>query len=194
MQVEKNINNNVSLCLDSSGRECVVFGKGVGFIKPPRTIPLGKIERTFYNVTEVDFEMIKNIPEQIMNASIRIVDQVEQHLNIVLMSTTTLALADHINFAIKREKESIYLDLTLQEDIKQIYRSEIDEAYQALAIIYEETGIQLDKKEAGTIALHFINNQIEDQVNRSDMSEAIIQDCIAIIEKNFNLVINLNSS
>ena len=50
MVVVKNINNNVSLCLDSGNKEVVVFGKGVGFIKPPHKIPLGKIERTFYDV------------------------------------------------------------------------------------------------------------------------------------------------
>ena len=49
MVVVKNINNNVSLCLDGNGKEVIVFGKGVGFLKPPSEVPLGKIERTFYN-------------------------------------------------------------------------------------------------------------------------------------------------
>lgn len=50
MQVVKNINNNVSICLDSQNQEVVVFGKGVGFIKPPSIVPLNQIERTFYNL------------------------------------------------------------------------------------------------------------------------------------------------
>lgn len=193
MQAIKNINNNVSLCIDSSGREVVAFGKGVGFIKPPQTIPLSKIERTFYNISEVDFEMIKNIPANIIKASIRIVDMVENNLNVVLIPTTTLALADHINFAIKRTKEFIYLDLAIQEDIKQIYQEEIKLAYKALEIIYEDTGILLNKRESGTIALHFINNQVDENGNQEKIKGDIIEESISIIEKKFDLNIDRES-
>ncbi|MCO8292572.1 PRD domain-containing protein [Tetragenococcus halophilus] len=193
MKVIKNINNNVSLCMDSTGREVIAFGKGIGFIKPPHEISLGKVERTFYNINEFDFEVIKNIPVSVMKAAIRIVDEVESNLNITLMSTTTIALADHINFAIKRQKKAISLDLTLQEDIKQTYRAEMDEAYKAIEIINKETNIMLDKKEAATIALHFINNQIDEEKSRQNISEDIIQDSICIIESEFGVSINKKS-
>ena len=35
MKVIKNINNNISLCLDSRNNEVVAFGKGIGIPKPP---------------------------------------------------------------------------------------------------------------------------------------------------------------
>ena len=47
MKVIKNINNNVSLCVDKSGRECVAFGKGIGFIKAPYEVPLSKSKGRF---------------------------------------------------------------------------------------------------------------------------------------------------
>lgn len=53
MRVVKNINNNISLCLDSHNNEVVAFGKGIGFMKPPYDVPLSKIDRTFYNVSAV---------------------------------------------------------------------------------------------------------------------------------------------
>ena len=43
MKVIKNINNNISLCLDSRNNEVVAFGKGIGFTKPPYDVPLSKI-------------------------------------------------------------------------------------------------------------------------------------------------------
>lgn len=52
MKVIKNINNNISLCLDSRNNEVVAFGKGIGFTKPPYDVPLSKIDRTFYDVDE----------------------------------------------------------------------------------------------------------------------------------------------
>lgn len=59
MQVVKNINNNVSLCLDNDGHEVIVFGKGIGFVKPPHEIPLESIQRTLlryqYQLSECHF-------------------------------------------------------------------------------------------------------------------------------------------
>lgn len=193
MKVIKNINNNVSLCVDSKGREVIAFGKGLGFIKPPYDVPLNKIERTFYSVNNMDFEGIKNIPVSIINASIRIVDEVEQNLNITLMSTAALALADHINFAIQRLNDHILLEMPLREDMKQLYPDEMKEAYRALAIIKEETGIVLDRREAGTIALHFINNRISARNHDQIVSKQIIEISVDLIEKEYGITINKDS-
>lgn len=190
MKVIKNINNNVSLCVDNNGREVIAFGKGIGFIKPPYEVPLSQIERTFYNISNINSEIIKNIPLSIINASMRIVDAVEKNLNVTLMSSATLALADHIDFAIQRLNKAIMLDVALQEDMKQIYPDEMNEAYKALVIIEEETGVKLDQNEAGTIALHFVNNQIDGKENNQIMSKSIIEKSICIIEKEFNISIN----
>ena len=193
MKVIKNINNNVSLCLDSKGREVVAFGKGIGFIKPPYDVPLGKIERTFYNVKDTEYSVLNHISENVINASIRIIDEVEEQLNITLMSSATVALADHINFAIQRQNQHIFLEMTVQEDIKQLYPEEMKEAYKALKIIKEETGVSLPRSEAGTIALHFINNQIESKEDVKVNSESIMNICIDIIEKEYSIVINRES-
>lgn len=193
MKVIKNINNNVSLCRDSKGREVIAFGKGLGFIKPPYDIPLKQIERTFYNITDIDFQGISQIPISILTASIRIVDEVERNLNITLMSTAALALADHINFAIQRLHQHIQLQMPIQEDIKQLYPKEMKEAYHALAIIKEEIGVTLDRSEAGTIALHFINNQVNSSHDKEISSEHIIKESIQLIEAEFHISINKES-
>ncbi|WMC92384.1 PRD domain-containing protein [Kineothrix sp. MB12-C1] len=193
MKIIKNINNNISLCLDSNGREVIAFGKGIGFIKPPCEVPLNKIERTFYNIKEFGYDAIKDIPSSVIKAAMRIVDGVERELNVTLMSTATLALADHINFAIQRMNEHIVLDLPIQEDIKQIYPDEMKQAYKALTIIEEETGVTLDRNEVGTIALHFINNQIDGKENNKVISKDILKESIALIEKEFDISINVES-
>lgn len=193
MKVIKNINNNVSLCLDSKGREVIAFGKGLGFIRPPFEVPLHKVDRTFYNIKDMDYEGIKKIPISILNASIRIVDEVEENLNVTLMSNSALALADHINFAIQRMNERIVLEMPIQEDMKQLYPDEMKEAYQAIRTIYEETGVTLDQNEACSIAFHFVNNQISDKPNIQVSSEEIIVDSIAIIEQEYGISINKES-
>lgn len=52
MKVIKNINNNVSLCLDSKNNEVIAFGKGIGFTKPPYEIPLSEMIRGISYSTE----------------------------------------------------------------------------------------------------------------------------------------------
>lgn len=46
MKVIKNINNNVSICVDDNNREVIAFGKGIGFKKPPYELELSQIDRT----------------------------------------------------------------------------------------------------------------------------------------------------
>lgn len=58
MKVIKNINNNVSVCQDSTGAQVVVFGKGIGFCKPPYELPMAKIQRTFYDIDPIYIQMI----------------------------------------------------------------------------------------------------------------------------------------
>lgn len=193
MKVIKNINNNVSLCRDSKGREVIAFGKGIGFIKPPYDVPLSKIDRTFYNISDLNYEGIKDIPIPILHAAIRIIDEAERSLNVTLMSSAALALADHINFAIQRLNDHILLEMPLREDIKQLYPEEMKAAYQALTIIKEETGVTLDHNEAGTIALHFINNQITSNDQSQKIGKQMIEESVALIEKEFAISINKDS-
>ena len=193
MKVIKNINNNVSLCVDKSGRECVAFGKGIGFIKAPYEVPLDKIERTFYASGPVDIDVISDLPFEVMNVAIKIVEMVERDLGITMLSSAALALADHINFAIKRQKERIGLTLTVQEDLKHIYPNEMEEAGKALKIINDELNVKLDENEAGTIALHILNSEIGGPKSEQTDSQKIVDECVRIVEDEFNIHINRKS-
>lgn len=194
MKVIKNINNNVSLCVDSKGKELIAFGKGIGFIKPPYLIPLNQIDRTFYNIKDLNLEGIRDIPTDVMKASIQIVDSVERNIGVTLMSTAALVLADHISFAIQRKHESIQLDLSIHEDIKHLYPKEMKEAANALTIIKTHTGIELHDNEAGSIALHFITSRLHSDNQETEIkNRKMLQDIVEVIEKEMEVSINLDS-
>lgn len=74
MKVIKNINNNVSLCLDNNNNEVVAFGKGIGFTKPPYEIPVSQIQRTYYDIDPVYISMINDIPIDIIEISTQIIE------------------------------------------------------------------------------------------------------------------------
>ncbi|WP_314068006.1 PRD domain-containing protein [uncultured Vagococcus sp.] len=190
MKVIRNINNNVSLCEDSMGREVIAFGKGIGFIKPPYEVPLSQIDRTFYNINDLNYEGIKDIPISILDAAIQIIDEAQNNLNVTFIPTAALTLADHIHFAIQRLDKQLVIHLTIQEDMKHLYPLEMKEALHALTIIKEKTAVTLDPNEAGNIALHFINSQITAKQGDKVNSGPLMEDVIDLIEKQFRMAID----
>ena len=188
----KNINNNVAQCIDSMGREVIVFGKGVGFYKEGEEIPLDKINRTFYNIKDTDYGIIREIPTVVINTAIYLIDYASDKLSLVFPSSSAIALADHLQFAIKRKDKNIYLPQPLIQDIVQLYPDEMNVALDSLDIIRKMTGTRLPRQEAGTIALHFINDSIKEE--KEDVNTVVyIEEITEIIEKQFNVKIQRDS-
>ena len=193
MKVIRSINNNVSHCLDSKGREVVVFGKGIGFYKENEEIPLSAINRTFYNIKDSDYGILRELPTKIINTAIYILDMVSEKLSVIYPSSKTIALADHLQFAIERKDKDIYLEQPLLLDMYQLYPDEMAVAEQSLRIIEEMIGVKLPKKEAGTLCLHFIADRINTKEKTYFDTSQITEECTKIIEEDFDLVIDRDS-
>ncbi len=193
MKVIKNINNNICLCLDSRGREVIAFGKGIGFQKPPYEIPLEKINRTFVNVKDNDFSTLKNLPVETINTAIRIIDEASLALDTVYPSSAILAMADHIQFAIDRGKENIWIDLPIVQDIKILYPKEMEIAFWALKLINRVLNAELMRNEAAAIALHLINDRQQPTGSGMSDKEAFIESAIQAVEQCMNIQISRDS-
>ena len=155
MKVIKNINNNVAHCSDSRGREVIVFGKGIGFYKTGEDIPLSKINRTFYNVKDTNYGILSSIPTVLINTSIYIIDYAAEKLSVVFPSSAALTLADHLQFAISRQNQNIYLAQPLLHDIALLYPKEMDIALYALKVIEKNDGINIyNPGEQVTVGIH----------------------------------------
>lgn len=193
MKVVKSINNNVANCTDSKGREVIVFGKGVGFFKPGEEIPLSQINRTFYNIKDTDFGILRTIPTVIINTAIYIIDYVSEKLSLIFPSSSALSLADHLQFAITRKDKSIYLELPLIQDMMMLYPEEMEVALECLSIIERMTGEKLPRMEAGTLAMHFINDRIQLDGRKKVDTVAITEKCTEIIEEYLAVSIDRSS-
>ena len=193
MKVIKSINNNISHCVDSKGREVIAFGKGIGFFRPDEDIPLDRINRTFYNVKDTDYGILRNIPTKLINTAIYITDYVAEELNVNYPSSMALVLADHLDFAITRKDKNIYLEQPILLDIAQLYPDEMRVALESLNIIRKMTGERLPNREAGTLALHFVSDRIETrQKPRIDIT-AVTEECTKIIERELKTEIDRSS-
>ena len=190
MKVIKNINNNCAVCQDSTGREVVAFGKGIGFKKPPYEIELSQIERTYYHVNRDSLCMINEIPEDVLRVSDQIVSYARTRLNHPVSSNIVFTLADHIQFCLRRHQKHMNLSLPILYDVQHLFDAEMKVGEYGLERIREVFGLSLPKEEAACIALHLINAQ-ESENGPGDMPGGqIIETVTRMIEEDFRFPVN----
>lgn len=191
MKVIKNINNNVSLCLDSNNIEVVAFGKGIGFTKPPYEVDLNQVQRTYYDIDPMYINMISDIPEEILDISDNIINYARIKLDNPVSSNIVITLADHINFAIQRYKENMNIKLPIVHDIQYLFETEMETGEYALKLIKKKLKVFLPKEEAAYIALHIINAESMNKNKKQEkLDEEVIDDICDIIEKDFQIKVD----
>ena len=191
MKVIKNINNNVSLCLDSNNIEVVAFGKGIGFTKPPYEVDLNQVQRTYYDIDPMYINMISDIPEEILDISDNIINYARIKLENPVSSNIVITLADHINFAIQRYKENMNIKLPIVHDIQYLFETEMETGEYALKLIKKKLKVFLPKEEAAYIALHIIHAESMNKNKKQEkLDEEVIDDICDIIEKDFQIKVD----
>lgn len=161
MKLIKKINTSAVLASDNTDREVVVLGKGVGFCDQNETIPLSKIQRTFYNVDKRFVDLINDLPEDVLEFSSQMVDLSIGALGINPSPNLPLVLADHIAFAIKRVNEGISVTMPVSYEFAQQYPDEYQFGEFVVERIAAYFHIKFPRQEAVGIAMSFINNSIK---------------------------------
>lgn len=192
MKLIKKINNNFALAHDSQGEEVIVSGRGIGFIKMPCIITdLSMITRTYYDIDSKYIGLLNEIPENILNISVKIVDYAKNKLKNRLNPNLIFTLADHIHFSIERYKKHIVFEFSLTYDFEQLYSKEIQIGKYALKLMEEQLNIQLPKTEVLGIAMNIINSELYSSIpnNEQDFNE-LIKHMTVIIENYFHMTID----
>lgn len=192
MKLIKKINNNFALAIDGQGEEIIVSGKGIGFIKMPCVVTdLSIINRTYYDIDSKYMGLFNEIPEDVLEISIKTVDYAKNKLKNKLNPNLMLTLADHIHFGIERYKKGIVFDFPLTYDFEQLYSLEIQIGKYALKLIKEQLNIELPQTEITGIAMNIINSELFSSVSNSEQTfHELIQHITTIIEKYFQIDIN----
>lgn len=189
MLITKRINNNVAMAEDADGNEMVIFGKGLGFRKPPYEMEeTSQIQRIFRNVDDDLLKTINSISAEVIGVSLDIVRLAEVELDCNLNPNLYLTLADHLQFAAERFADGIVMDNPLAADIPLVYPAEYDLGKTGLKFMETMTGIKLPATEACSIALHIINAEGRgsahgDQMRRVQKTLEIIDDVTDIVRK-----------
>ncbi|HEM2753189.1 TPA: PRD domain-containing protein [Streptococcus suis] len=164
MQIDKVYNNNVVQAIDDQGSELIVMGKGLGFQKKAgEQVDVSKIEKTFVLQNDNQQADLSNLYLQMGSRETEVVNSIieraEEVLGVSFDLSLYLALGDHLHFVFQRSREGLSIENPLAWEIRKFYPKEYRLGLEALDAIKENLGLELEKGEASSIALHLINAQ-----------------------------------
>ena len=185
------------MCVDSKGRSVVAFGKGIAFAIDKETgdLPLTAIERTFYNVDEHYLALLEELSPDVLAVSADVIEAADLELPYELNHNAVLALADHITFALHRERKGIHIQMPLAYDVAQLYPVEYKVGEYAVTQIARKLDVDLPKTEIVGIALCLVNASAtpDDEGLTAEQAvedDAIVSDITRIIERTYDIEVD----
>ncbi|MDR0708291.1 MAG: PRD domain-containing protein [Treponema sp.] len=192
-------NNNIVLA-DDNGQEVIVLGKGIGFQVPQGAeIDMSLVEKVFVPQETAHInrfaDILSDLAYEYMLLASEIVDLGKAALQVKLNPSIVVALADHLSVSLDHMTNSdnpqASLESPLQLDVRHIYPVEFNIGVQALEIIRRERNIQLPEAEAVSVALHFINAELEaPEMPTAFKIVTITGDVMRIIERRYNMTLD----
>ncbi|QYK67524.1 PRD domain-containing protein [Paenibacillus sp. S02] len=185
MLISRVINNNVITAMNEDNKELVIMGLGIAFQKKKGdTVDKSKIEKVFSlenkELTDRLKTLLNKISLEIMSLTEDIINYAMQKTNRKLNESIYISLPDHINFTIERHQQGIDIHNALLWEIKRFYRLEFGIGMEALSIIKERLGVELPEDEAGFIALHIVNAQMNENVPEAANITRLIKEILNI--------------
>lgn len=197
MKIVKIINNNIVVSVNDEDKEVILLGKGIGFQnKPGADIDDGKIEKTFLlsPKTTCRFqEIIQQIPTKHIMVASEIISYAKYALGKELSEFIYVALTDHINFAVERYEKGMEFQNALLWEIQRFYKHEYEIGKYAVEHINKRLKIQLSEAEAGFIALHIVNAELDVPMQETVNMTKLIQKMIQIVKLFFHIELDESS-
>lgn len=196
MKIVKVINNNIVVSLNDDRKEVILLGKGIGFQKRPGAeIDESRIEKTFQlspKTTNKFEELIRQVPIKHIMVAGEIISYAKYSLGKELSEYIYVALTDHINFAVERYNKGMQFHNALLWEIQRFYQHEYEIGKYAIGHIKKRLKIDLPEDEAGFIALHIVNAEMDVPMQKTVDMTKMIQKIIQIVKLYFH--INLDES
>lgn len=193
MQILRVINNNVISSLDAEKREVVVMGRGIGFQKKAGdTIEDEKIEKVFHLPREHTNQyerLVSDMPYEHIKMAEEIIRYAGKTLNRHLNKNIYITLTDHLNFAVERQKQGVIFQNALLWETKKFYKEEFEIGLKAIELVKEKIGVVLPEDEAGFIALHIVNAEMDGDIKQAGSMPEMIKDMLNIVRYTFGIEI-----
>lgn len=103
-------------------------------------------------------------------------------------------MADHLSFAIQRQKNNMQFDNPLSSEVMHLYQKEVAIGREGICLINKRFGIRLPESEAVSIALHIINAEaLESDMQTTVRDTKILAGIIKIIEDEYKVKLSSNT-
>jgi beta-glucoside operon transcriptional antiterminator len=162
VEVLRVFNNNVVLARAADRGEVILTGRGLGFqAKPGQKVDEAKVVRVFVPEDGRDADnfgaLVAAIPPEHLALADQALQMARRDLSSPVSSTTVVALADHLSFAIKRVRQGMDLEYPLRAEVSHLYPDELRIAQRVLDFVNTRIEQVLPEAEAVPIALHLVN-------------------------------------
>lgn len=199
LRVKRVLSNNAVLAVDDEGHEVVALGRGLGFgRRPSDPLPADQVEQVFIAGGDASSErlteFLADTPLVCVRAAAAIADLAHERLGIRVTQSLILPLADHLHFAMVRERDQIVVAFPLRWEVAQIYPKELEVGRAAVSLANASLKIALDPDEAVAFAMHFVNAQFASpgMAQALQMTETIAR-AWSVIEQSFGISIDQES-
>lgn len=187
MKIHRMVNNNIVVALDENGQERILMGKGIGFRRHSGDeFDEALVEKEFRVAasenTALLIGILNEIPPEVIGAAAEIMADAAGTLKKDLNGGAVISLSDHIHTAAIRSRDGIFVKNVLLWEIKRFYQAEYRIGERALQTIREWVGVQLPEDEAGFIALHIVNAQMEESTGDMYGLTKVMQEILNIIK------------
>ncbi len=192
------IGNNFVISKDKDDKEIIIRGLGIGFNKSQGDIiPEDKVEKIYRMDTSKQInhltDLVESMPLEYITVCTQIIENAQLNLGKKLSQNIYITLTDHICFALERKKTGLEYKNEMLWEIKNFYPSEFEQGKLAIAFVHEKLGTQLSEDEAGFIALHIVNAELETGMGDMLSITKMIQGVIDIIEGHYKITLNQDS-
>lgn len=186
------------MLVGKGGKDFIWIGTGLGFkMKPGLEADESKIEKIFVLKEKTSYQrfetLISSIPIEYFSLTDDIIQVAKENLGNKLSEMLYISLTDHLFNLIKLHQEGVSLHNRLSWEIKKFYPKEFEVGKQALQLVEEKLDVRLVEEEAGNIAMHLINAQINEKGEQTIDAQTVakkIRDIITIIRLSNKLTIN----
>lgn len=185
MKVLRVFNNNLVLARDPGGREVILTGRGLGFgAKPGQTVDPAAVVRTFVPSDGRDPDHLAQLLAGIPPEYLQLATEALAAAGASCSTTTVIALADHVHFAVRRLAQGQAVAYPLEAEVAHLYPAELAQARAVLASVNAGLDDPLPDSEAVAIALHLVNAGLATgDLSYTYTMTGVIQQLVDVIER-----------
>lgn len=197
-EIDRVINNNIVSSINEEGKELMLRGLGIGFGKKPHDMVEDEKVEKIYRIANQSMstkmeELLATIPEEQIDFSNEFIEYARSVIGKNLNDIILVTLADHLNFLLNRVEQGMLYRNPMLLEIKRFYPTEFAVASYGVKKIEDRYGVSLTEDEAGFIALHIVNAELDSNMGNTMQITELIQNIVDIVSDFYGNDLNQES-